>query len=87
MREFAPPREAIPARAAPACTLRAEMSNRSSPWRWALYASVLFLMAGTIVAWTADNPAMRRVGIGIFVVSAAVYAAARVVTTFGGRSK
>ena len=86
-RGFASPHEAIPASGAGPCTLRAQMPTGSSPWRWALYTSVLFLMAGTIVAWTADTPAMRRIGIGIFVASAAVYAAARVATTFGGWPK
>jgi hypothetical protein len=52
-----------------------------------LIASILFLMAGTVVAWTAETPGMRRLGIGVFVVSAAVYAAARIATTFGGRAR
>jgi hypothetical protein len=88
MHSFAPPREGIPASGARRCTLRPEMADPRSRWRWAFYVSVPFLMAGTIVSFTAEHRStLQRVGMVVFVVSAAVYAAARIATTFGGRPK
>jgi uncharacterized RDD family membrane protein YckC len=81
------PREGIPAAGAVRCTLRRAMAPGRPLWRWTLFASVLFLIGGTVLAWTAETPGMRRFGIGVFVVSAAAYAAARIATTFGGRAR
>jgi len=83
-----PPREGIPAAGAVPCTLRREMAPARSRWRWALYVSIPFLMAGTIVALTAEKQsALQTIGIAVFLVSAVVYAAARIATTFGGRAR
>ena len=81
------PREGIPAAGAARCTLRREMTPGRSLWRWALYASVVFLIAGTVLACTAESAAVQNVGIGLFVAAAVVYAVARLATTFGGRAR
>jgi hypothetical protein len=58
----------------------------NSRWKWALLPLIVTMVAGMGLAFLAGTPGLQRVGIGIFVVSAAGYVATRIVLLLEKRS-
>jgi hypothetical protein len=63
------------------------MARTRSPWRWTLYATVVVVAAGAVVASTADAHATWVTGIGLMAGGAAAYAVVYLASVRGRRSK
>jgi hypothetical protein len=63
------------------------LAGSSSRWQWALLPLIAIMVSGMALAFLAETVGLRKVGIGIFVVSAAGYVAARIVLLWEKRSR